>query len=49
MDKFELLEKIRQLPEEILLDLLGVSSDDLVDAFIDVIIENENKFHEYFE
>lgn len=49
MDKFELLVKLRQLPEEILLDLLGVSSDDLVDAFIDIIIENENKFHEYFE
>ena len=45
----ELLEKLRQLPEEILLDLLGLTSEDLVDAFIDKIQEQEDKLHEYFD
>ena len=45
----ELLEKLRQLPEEILLDLLGLTSEDLVDSFIDKIQEQEDKLHEYFD
>lgn len=45
----ELLDKLRQLPEELLMDLLGLKSDDLVDAFIDKIQENEEKYHQYFE
>jgi hypothetical protein len=49
VDKFELLEKLRQLPEELLLDLLGVSSAELVDAFIDEIWEQEEKLHAYFD
>lgn len=49
MHKLELLEKLRQLPEEILLDLLGLTSDDLVDAFLDKIEEDEDKLHEYFD
>ena len=49
MEKNELLEQLRNLDEELLLDLLGITSDDLVDAFIDVILEQENRFHEYFE
>ncbi len=49
MDKFELLEKLRQLPEELLLDLLGVTSAELVDAFIDEIWEDEERLHTYFE
>jgi hypothetical protein len=45
----ELLEKLRQLPEEILLDLLGLTSEDLVDAFIEKIQEDEDRYHEYFD
>ena len=45
----ELLEKLRQLPEEILLDLLGLTSEDLVDSFIEKIQEQEDKLHEYFD
>lgn len=45
----ELLEKLRQLPEELLMDLLGLKSDDLVDAFIDKIQEDEDRLHEYFD
>ena len=48
MHRNELLEKLRQLPEELLLDLLGVSSEELVDAFIDQIIDDEDRYHEYF-
>ncbi len=49
MHRNELLEKLRQLPEELLLDLLGVSSEELVDAFIDKIVDNEDHFHNYFD
>ena len=49
MEKNELLERLRNLDEELLLDLLGITSDDLVDAFIDVILEQENRFHGYFD
>jgi hypothetical protein len=49
MHYVELLDKLRQLPEELLLDLLGVTSEELVDAFIDKIQEEEEKFHEYFD
>jgi len=45
----ELLEKLRQLPEELLMDLLGLKSDDLVDAFIDKIQEREDELHGYFD
>ena len=45
----ELLEKLRQLPEEILLDLLGLTSEDLVDSFIDKIQEDEERLHDYFD
>ncbi len=49
MHKTELLEKLRQLPEELLIDLLGVNSDAIVDAFLDIIEEDEDKFHQYFD
>lgn len=45
----ELLEKLRQLPEELLLDLLGITSEKLVDAFIDEIKDLEDQLHEHFE
>ena len=48
MHTTELLEKLRQLPEELLIDLLGVNSDQIVDAFLDLIDEHEDRLHEYF-
>ena len=48
MHKTELLEKLRQLPEEILIDLLGVNSEQIVDVFLDLIEEHEDRLHEYF-
>ena len=49
MSKTELLERLRNLDEELLLDLLGVTSEELVDAFIDKIIDEEDRFHNYFD
>ena len=40
MDKFELLEQLRHLDEVTLLELLEVCSDDIVDRFLDRIIDN---------
>ena len=48
MHTTELLEKLRQLPEELLIDLLGVNSDQIVDAFLDLIDEHEDRLHDYF-
>jgi hypothetical protein len=42
----ELTEKLKQLDEQTLLDLLGVSSEDLVDRFEDII---EDKFERLSE
>lgn len=35
--KFELLERLRQVEETMLVELLGITSDDIVDAFLDLI------------
>ena len=37
MDKFELLEKLRELDEVSLLELLEITSEELVDRFMDKI------------
>jgi hypothetical protein len=39
MNKLELLEKLRELDETLLLDLLEVTSSEIVDAFLDKIDE----------
>lgn len=39
MDKSELLEKLRKLDEVTLLEILNISSDELVDTFLDKIDE----------
>jgi predicted component of type VI protein secretion system len=43
MNKIELLEELRNLDEVTLLELLNVSANDLVDAFLDRIDENQSK------
>ncbi len=43
MDKAELLEKLRKLDEVLLLELLEITSEELVDAFPDKIEENETR------
>lgn len=39
MNKDQLLQKLRNIDEVLLLELLDVKSDDLVDAFYDKIVE----------
>lgn len=42
MDKYELLEKLRHLDEVTLLELLEVTSEEIVDRFLDRIIEKND-------
>lgn len=41
MDYGELLDKLRKLDEVTLLELLELTSDDIVDAFLDKVAERE--------
>lgn len=41
MDRAELIEKLRELDEVLLLELLEITSTDIVDAFLDKIDERE--------
>ena len=43
MNYIELLFELRQLDELTLVDLLGLTSDEIVDAFIDKIDEQQTK------
>ena len=40
MNKQELIERLRDLDEVLLVELLGVNSTDIVDAFLDKIEDN---------
>lgn len=44
-----LLSKLRNLDEVQLMELLNISSDDIVDAFLDRIMENEDALYEQVE
>lgn len=46
MDKSELLEELRKLDEVTLIELLGVNSTNIVDAFLDVINDNLEQLHQ---
>lgn len=45
----ELLESLYSVNELDLLELLGVTSEDLVQRFSDVILDNREKFRYYLE
>ena len=45
MNKLELIEVCRRLDEITLLELLEITSDDLVDAFIDKIEDNLSRIY----
>lgn len=49
MSTVELLEILRRTDEVALLELLELTSDDLVDMFMDLIVENENKIRKAVE
>lgn len=46
MDKFELLEVLRGLDEISLLELLEITSEDIVDRFADKIEDNLDKLYD---
>jgi hypothetical protein len=41
MDRAELIEKLRELDEVLLLELLEITSSQIVDCFLDLIDERE--------
>lgn len=43
MDKAELIDRLKRLDEVLLLELLEINSTDIVDAFMDRIVEYENR------
>lgn len=47
MNKIELIEQLREVDEVTLLELLGLTSDDIVDAFLDKIAENQGRLIEH--
>lgn len=47
MNKIELIAELRKIDEVTLLELLQLTSDDLVDAFLDKITENQGKLLQY--
>ena len=47
MNKIELIESLRLLDEITLMELLNLTSDDLVDAFLDKITENQGKLIQF--
>ena len=47
MNKTELIEELRKIDEVSLLELLEITSEDIVDAFLDRISENQSKLLQY--
>jgi len=45
----ELLKKLRNTEETLLLELLGITSDDIVDAFLDRIEDKLDYLYEQYE
>lgn len=48
MNFAELLEELRKLDEVTLLELLEVTSEQLVDSFYELVEENETRLIKYF-
>lgn len=46
MNRFELLQKLRNTDEVLLIELLQLTSDKIVDAFLDEIEENEDYLYD---
>ena len=49
MNKIELIEELRKTDEVTLLEVLELTSDDIVDAFLDKITENQGKILSRYE
>jgi Asp-tRNA(Asn)/Glu-tRNA(Gln) amidotransferase A subunit family amidase len=49
MTNLELISKLRETEECLLIELLELTSTEIVDAFLDRIIENNTYLHAFFE
>ena len=49
MPLWEILEELKNVEETDLLDLLGITSDQLVEAFQDLIEEDKDKYIHYLK
>ena len=47
MNKVELIEELKHIDEITLLELLNIDSQDIIDAFLDKIEENQGKLIKY--
>lgn len=45
----ELLEELRKIDEVTLLELLEVTSEEIIDAFLDRIVDNKEKLYKYVQ
>lgn len=43
----ELIARLREVDEVTLLEILEITSEELVDAFLDKIVENKEKLYRY--
>lgn len=49
MSRIELIQKLRSVEETLLLELLEITSDEIVDRFIDKIADNELRIRKEIE
>ena len=49
MSRIELIQKLRSVDEVLLLELLEITSDEIVDRFIDKIVDNELRIRKEIE
>lgn len=49
MNQIELIQKLREVDEVTLLELLEINSDEIVDRFIDKIVDNELRIRKEIE
>lgn len=49
MNRIELIQKLRSVEETLLLELLEITSDEIVDRFIDKIVDNELRIRKEIE
>ena len=47
MNKVELIDELRMIDEITLMELLQITTEDLIDAFLDRIQENQGKLTKY--
>lgn len=47
MNRIELIEELQQVDEVALLELLNINTQDIIDAFLDRIADNQSKLIKY--